>query len=110
MYSNFENRSFQIIIDNGSHLPSDIIKTFNNLWRNLKDGGFYIIEDLACTHNEAYCRKYMKKFHNIDLDEEFVERNKFINFINSLIMDMDLESNDIEFINFYKQCCIIKKK
>ena len=52
----------------------------------------------------------MKKFHNIDLDEEFVERNKFINFINDLIINMDLEKNDIAFINFHKQCCIIKKK
>lgn len=35
-----------IIIDDGSHISSDIIATLSMLWPYLKPGGFYFIEDL----------------------------------------------------------------
>jgi hypothetical protein len=43
---------FDIIIDDGSHISSDIMTTFNSLWAHLKRGGFYEIEDLNAA-NEA---------------------------------------------------------
>jgi len=43
-----ENENFDVIIDDGSHKPSDQIKSFEILWPMLSDGGLYIIEDVQC--------------------------------------------------------------
>ena len=37
-----------IIIDDGSHINSHQIMTFNILWDKVKIGGYYIIEDVHC--------------------------------------------------------------
>ena len=37
---------FDIIIDDGDHVPETQIETLRSHWRNLTDGGLYIIEDL----------------------------------------------------------------
>lgn len=39
-------RSFDIIIDDGSHMEADQIATFNLLKHRMKPGGLYIIEDV----------------------------------------------------------------
>jgi len=41
---------FDVIIDDGSHVCSDIIKTFKILFPKLKSGGIYVIEDLQTSY------------------------------------------------------------
>lgn len=41
-----ENLNFDIIIDDGNHDPKYQIKTLRNLLPKLKDGGYYVIEDV----------------------------------------------------------------
>ena len=36
---------FHVIVDDGSHLPTDIILAFERLWPVLAPGGYYAIED-----------------------------------------------------------------
>ena len=38
---------FDIIIDDGSHVFEDVLLAMKNLWWNLKDGGIYVVEDIA---------------------------------------------------------------
>ncbi len=38
---------FDVIIDDGSHLPEDQIQTLKNFWPNLQRNGIYVIEDLV---------------------------------------------------------------
>ena len=40
-----DNEFFDIIIDDGSHKLSDILSSLGNFYKNLKPGGFYIIEE-----------------------------------------------------------------
>lgn len=42
-----------IVIDDGSHVSSHIITTFNELWPALKPGGFYAIEDLGVSYGDG---------------------------------------------------------
>lgn len=46
---------FEIIIDDGSHVNSDVIFTFNYLFPSVKEGGYYIIED---TQTSYFAEKY----------------------------------------------------
>jgi len=46
---------FDIIIDDGSHINSHMIKTFNSLFsRHLKEGGLYVVEDVHTSYWKSY--------------------------------------------------------
>lgn len=49
---NFTEIECDIIIDDGSHISSHQILTFNVLWDKLKIGGLYFIEDIHCRWGE----------------------------------------------------------
>jgi hypothetical protein len=40
---------FDVIIDDGSHVPQHVTTSFNILFPRLRDGGYYIIEDVQTT-------------------------------------------------------------
>ena len=46
--------SFDIIIDDGSHHPEDIIIAFTKLFPHLRDRGIYIVEDLHTNYWEKF--------------------------------------------------------
>ena len=46
-FLNVHGGDWDIIIDDGSHVSTDIITTFKCLWGSVRSGGFYEIEDLA---------------------------------------------------------------
>jgi len=41
---------WDIIIDDGSHVPQHVMYTFTELWKAVKRGGYYIIEDLETSY------------------------------------------------------------
>ena len=41
---------FEIIIDDGSHLSSDIVKSFALYFQRVVEGGIFIVEDLHCSY------------------------------------------------------------
>ena len=45
---------FDIIIDDGSHVSSDIIKTFFSYFNLVKPGGVFVIEDVHTIYNPSY--------------------------------------------------------
>ena len=45
---------FDILIDDGSHTPYDIVKTFFTYFPKLKLGGFYIVEDCHTLYMNAF--------------------------------------------------------
>lgn len=47
-------KKFDVIIDDGSHRSSDIIRSFVKYWPHLSDGGVYVAEDLHCSYWEGY--------------------------------------------------------
>jgi hypothetical protein len=47
-------RSFDIVIDDGSHIGSHITASFAALWSAVIPGGVYVIEDLPTTYDPRY--------------------------------------------------------
>ena len=51
----FGDTQFDLIIDDGSHKTADQIATFKQLfYNNLREGGFYICEDVHTSNREEY--------------------------------------------------------
>ena len=59
--------NFDIIIDDGSHQPADIILTFLKLFPRLLEGGIYLIEN---TH-VCYSSSHLKTFFGLGLYDYF---------------------------------------
>lgn len=96
---------WNIIIDDGSHVSADIVDAFSVNWPTLKPGGLYVIEDLKCTHNPAY-----PKLLPFDIPAERFNRGYFLGLINHLLMQMDWRQSDVEFIHFYREMAVLRKK
>jgi len=52
--------TFDIILDDGSHVNKDVIKSFELLFPLLNDNGLYIVEDTICYKSDAYIDKKYK--------------------------------------------------
>ena len=47
-------KNFDIIIDDGSHLKKDVIKSFHLLFPHLNNDGLYVIEDIQTSYNHFF--------------------------------------------------------
>ena len=47
-------RNFDIIIDDGSHLRKDVIKSFHLLFPYLNNDGLYVVEDMQTSYNHFF--------------------------------------------------------
>ena len=45
---------FDLIIDDGSHTSSDIVKSFARYFRHVKSGGIFVAEDLHCSYWQEF--------------------------------------------------------
>ena len=74
---------FDIIVDDGSHYLSDILNSLNDLFKFVKKGGFYIIEDFKFPNYYDY----NKNIEHVLVDEVIknLQEKKF--FISSIIKD-----------------------
>ena len=104
---------FDIIIDDGSHYLSDILFSLKNLFRYVKKGGVYIIEDFK--HPNYY--EYNRNIKHILVDQVLENLEKKILF-NSNVISNDAQSylqKNIGKIDIYRgnlkdsDICFIKK-
>lgn len=115
-------KSFDVIIDDGSHLPKDVIKTFEILFPNLKINGLYFIEDMQTSYNHffkgnpfdlKYSSTHMNFFKNIadslnykEIANPFYKKNKYdgliseVSFYNNMVVVRkgvnEIDSNLVE--------------
>jgi hypothetical protein len=45
-----QSAAFDIVVDDGSHQSSDIVRSFARYFPHLNDGGIYVAEDLHCSY------------------------------------------------------------
>jgi len=63
------NSLYRIIVDDGSHVVSDMIMTYKRLRDYLAPNALYIIEDVGCTYNPSYQRKMLSEYQSVPLED-----------------------------------------
>lgn len=104
---------FDIIIDDGSHVNNLTIASYEILFKHLKPGGLYIIEDLANSYTDL--RKCLGKWdgeleRNLSLGHSINNtRAEMDRFFNDLVASMDSGKGFIESVQFWSMLCFIRK-
>jgi hypothetical protein len=70
-------RTFDIIIDDGSHRSPDVIAAFETLFDRLNGGGLYFAEDLHCSYLPAYGGGFRTRGSSIEWFKDLVEAINF---------------------------------
>jgi len=77
---------FDLIIDDGSHNNSDVIFTFNNMFKNVSNKGMYIVEDSCTSYWESFGGGIMKHGSSIEFFKNIIDE---INFNGQLLKNFD---------------------
>jgi cephalosporin hydroxylase len=77
----FENRAqedmFDLIVDDGSHKHEHQQKTFAYLFKYVKPGGFYILEDLHVIDEKEYGLPYGHKDTTLSVVTQYINKGQF---------------------------------
>lgn len=105
-HANFRNNYFDVIIDDASHIPDLTIKSLETLWRVLKPGGLYFIEDTHASYDPFYEGSNPNPNEGITI-MTFVKR--ILDGVNNDYLK-DKIPFDFEFVHFYKDLIVLRKK
>jgi hypothetical protein len=94
-----------VIVDDGSHVSKDIVRSWQNLWPQVRPGGYYFIEDMRCTHDDGYRRNFTFPRAHVDFDRRHV-----MEWLDEHMRAMDYSNSDIDFIHVYRQLVVMRKK
>ena len=82
-FLNINNIQFDIIIDDGNHVPDDMMLTFNYFYKYVKPEGLYILEDLHTIYDPRYNSDTNSKEHSpISFFTEFTDFHIFDKYTN----------------------------
>jgi hypothetical protein len=97
---NFGREKFDIIIDDGSHICSDVINTFEGLFDKLADGGLFIIEDL---HTSYWDKCGGGLFRKNSTMEYFKRLADSVNFDHVRKVPLFMPGREIEKMKFFNR-------
>lgn len=112
-----------IIIDDGSHISSDIIKSFARYFKLLNEDGIYIIEDLHASYWKEFegglytpysAMAFLKRLADITNFEHWRNKKYRVNHLSEYNKKFDLDLNELDLcrihsILFLNSLCIIQK-
>jgi len=103
---------FDIVLDDASHINELSIASFNLVSSTVKDGGFYIIEDLRNSYEDL--TEDVKHWPGMHLNvETCFDNSKTRKDLDSLLLgivkDLDYRTSDFRSVNFHSQMVILQK-
>ncbi|MFZ0219867.1 MAG: class I SAM-dependent methyltransferase [Candidatus Aquirickettsiella sp.] len=111
---NFKKIKFDVIIDDGSHINSEIVKTFKLLFYKLKPGGVFLIEDLHTSYWKSHGGSYLGTDSAIEFFKKFADLLNFYHIDDNLFLNNLSESEKYIFkwlqsISFYDSMVVVQK-
>ena len=116
--------AFDIILDDGSHVSADIIRTFARYWKHVRPGGIFVAEDLHCSYWQDYggglydplsSISFFKALADVIHEEHWGVRGgpgqrleKFARFYGLAFDDEELEA--VHAVEFFNSMCVIRKE
>ncbi|WRT85106.1 glycosyltransferase [Pseudomonas citronellolis] len=117
------SEGLDIVIDDGSHTSSDIVRSFQRYFKHLKDGGIFVTEDLHCSYWQEFegglyapysAIAFFKRLADISGHEHWgidLKRRELLQGFSvhySIEFDEELLSH-IHSVEFANSLCIIRK-
>ncbi|MBI5276261.1 MAG: class I SAM-dependent methyltransferase [Burkholderiales bacterium] len=104
---------FDIVIEDGSHLWEHQVTTLRTLFPFVRDGGYYVVEDLNTNYGELAgkyrgvasrsCVDYLKELADLHVADDSVDLAKVEDpFLRTYARNLGL-------ISFHKHCCLLQK-
>lgn len=111
---------YDLIVDDGSHNSSDIVKSFVLLWPLLAESGRYVVEDLHCSYwpkfqEDETSQKSAIEFLKLLLDVQNIEalNNLRLDSLSKKLIDFGVvnlkEILNVRKIEFRPSICLITK-
>jgi len=103
--------NFDIIIDDGSHLRKDVIKSFHLLFPHLNDEGLYIVEDMQTSYNHFFGgNPFDLKYSNSHMNffKHLTDRLNYQEIANPFYISNKYDGK-ITNISFYHNLVFVKK-
>ncbi len=115
---------FDIIIDDGSHTSSDIVRSFARYFPSIVDGGMFVAEDLHCSYWEGFqgglfhplsSIAFFKRLADIVSHEHWgvttARKEILAPFMQHYEFDIDeLQLEHIHSVEFINSICVIRKQ
>ena len=106
---------FDIIVDDGSHINDLTVASFNIMFPRVREGGYYIIEDMGLTHDTDVASDTVRGgWPGMQYNRQGLnlinKRPQIDALLNPLIAAMDRDQGEIEFMHFWSKTLIIKKR
>jgi hypothetical protein len=95
---------YDLFIDDASHISEQMIEMFGQVWDQIRPGGYYIIEDLKCTYNDAYTKQFRQYFDATAVNS----RETVLAFLDQIMRIVDARGQIAEF-SYYPQLLVIRK-
>lgn len=93
-----------IVVDDGSHHARDQITTLLHLWRHIKPGGTYVVEDL----HTSYMPDYNMGWREPGTTAEFLKG--VADDVNAAWHDRPILFRDLYSLSFLQELCILRKR
>lgn len=114
---------FDVIIDDGSHRSSDIVKSFAKYFPNLADGGVFVAEDLHCSYWQEFegglfdpfsSITFFKRLADVVSHEHWGIKKARVDILRGFFSKYDFQIDEdvlqhIHSVEFINSMCVIRK-
>ena len=104
-------QNFDIIIDDGSHLKKDVIKSFHLLFSHLNSNGLYIVEDIQTSYNHYFGgNPFDLKYSNSHMNffKHLTDRLNYQEIANPFYISKKYDG-EITNVSFYNNLVFVRK-
>jgi hypothetical protein len=114
---------FDLILDDGGHIPDQQLVSFLSLWPTLKEGGIYMVEDLHTSfwlggqgsrfgiNFYDFARGLVEKLSAYHVDERLMERYALAREVRSSSVSFNnFATSEIHGIHFYDSIIVFEKR